>query len=75
MLWPVSGLNIRQEVNRGLANTNLKEEEFAAATLDGTIFQAAGAVPPSPRLRVRCVRVVRSMAGSFSLCLRAMEKR
>jgi hypothetical protein len=35
----------------GTCEYDLKEEEFAAATLDGTVFQAASLVPPSPRLR------------------------
>jgi hypothetical protein len=30
---------------------DLKEEEFAAATLEGTVFQAASVAPPSPRLQ------------------------
>jgi hypothetical protein len=34
----------------GTCPYELKEEEFAAATLDGTIFQAASVTPPDPRL-------------------------
>ena len=34
----------------GTCPYELKEEEFAGATLDGTIFQAASVVPPDPRL-------------------------
>jgi hypothetical protein len=35
----------------GTCEYDLKEEEFSAATLDGTVFQSASIVPPSPRLQ------------------------